>query len=47
MDTSNWVHVYPVNDLIEHKLEGLVCECCPKLDWNDNLVIHNALDGRE
>ena len=26
-----WLHVYPVNDWIEHKLKGIDCMCEPKL----------------
>lgn len=44
---SNWQHIYPVNNWIEHKLEGLNCICEPRIDWEYNLVIHNSADGRE
>lgn len=37
-------HVYPLNDLREHIIEG---ECwCGAYD-DDGVIIHNALDGRE
>ncbi len=45
--TSNWVHVYPINDLKYHDTESLNCECSPEIDWNENIVIHNAWDIRE
>lgn len=46
-----WQHIYPVKDLKPHrtdwpKVEEL-CECMPKIDWDDKLVIHNAYDLRE
>jgi hypothetical protein len=47
--SDNAQHVYPMNDLKPHKLEGLECPCKPRTQWvNDNLiVIHNSFDGRE
>ena len=42
-----WQHVYPVNDWIEHILEGLNCICEPRIDWKYMIVIHNAIDGRK
>jgi len=45
--SNDWQHVYPTDDWIEHKLEGLDCICEPKIDWNNKLVIHNSADGRE
>ena len=44
---SVWKHIYPMNDLREHILEGRSCWCKPTLDEEDLLVIHNSLDGRE
>lgn len=48
------VHVYPVNDLIAHELEGEGCACGPttepvprgdgSMGW---LITHHSLDGRE
>ena len=48
------VHVYPINDLIEHDLESDDCICGPKhvavkrddgsIGW---CVVHHSLDGRE
>lgn len=43
----NWQHVYPVNDLKEHDIESLYCECEPRIDWNNMIVIHNSYDMRE
>jgi hypothetical protein len=47
-------HVYPVDDLLAHDLDGDDCACLPvtepverddgSMGW---LVIHNAWDGRE
>lgn len=42
-------HLYPLDDWIEHKLEGTGCVCEPRLEIEDGemIVIHNAADGRE
>jgi len=49
-------HVYPVNDEKPHELEGTMCPCGPRVEWNDPktgepyaeaLVIHNSFDCRE
>lgn len=42
---SNWQHVFPLNE--EHKLEGFDCDCEPKIDFDNEIVIHNSFDGRE
>lgn len=47
MNTSNWLHVLPINDLKPHKEQGFDCECEPKIDWDNELIIHNSYDGRE
>ena len=48
------VHTYPVNDLIEHELEGDGCACGPRVvqvigedGSSGTQVIHHSLDGRE
>lgn len=50
------VHMYPVNDLREHELEGTMCPCGPQVLWKDPdtgeayaeaPVIHRSWDGRE
>lgn len=41
------IHVYPVNDLKEHELEGVHCSCEPTIDWKLGIVTHNAFDMRE
>lgn len=51
------LHVYPVNDHIEHELVNDDCVCGPDVEWVDPdtdvtypsgpLVIHCSLDGRE
>lgn len=48
------IHVYPVNDLVEHDTSGGDCVCGPvddpvvredgSIGW---VVVHHALDGRE
>ena len=43
-------HVYPPNDVFQHKLDGMPCECLPEFETDDNgnvLIIHNAYDGRD
>lgn len=40
------VHVYPINDLREHKLEE-PCWCEPTYDPDGEIVIHHAADERE
>lgn len=44
---SDWYHVHPNNDLIEHNTDGKECECQPRIDYDNHLVVHNALDNRE
>lgn len=48
------VHIYPVDDLIEHDTEGDDCVCGVQveavftIDGSANwLISHNSLDGRE
>ncbi len=39
-------HVFPVNDLMPHNTDnGAGCWCKPTID--NDVVIHNSLDGRE
>lgn len=48
------VHVYPINDLVDHELDGDDCVCGPtaepagrddgSIGW---VLVHHALDGRE
>lgn len=45
--TGPRAHVIPVNDLREHEAEE-DCWCVPVTDDLDpNLLVHNALDGRD
>ena len=51
---SEAVHTYPLNDAVEHELEGTDCVCGPEvvpveredgsMGWQ---VVHHSLDGRE
>lgn len=53
-DPTAPLHVYPVNDLVGHELEGDECVCGPhsepvkrddgSIGW---MVVHEALDGRD
>lgn len=38
-------HVAPINDIREHITSGEECWCSPS--YNDSVVTHNSLDGRE
>ncbi len=40
-------HVYPVNDLREHKTAKGWCWCRPVFEEGGRLVVHNSKDGRE
>lgn len=44
------VHVYPIDDMKEHKLDGMDCECDPNVIIEQNsdiIIVHNSFDGRE
>ena len=43
------IHVYPINDLQEHILEGLDCPCEPTIEVVGAVLViaHNAWDNRE
>jgi len=43
------IHVYPLNDWIEHKLDGTGCVCDLRVEIENGemIVVHNAADGRE
>lgn len=48
------VHVHPLEDLMQHDLDGLLCVCGPKVTlgeggviWAKPIVTHASLDGRE
>jgi len=43
------LHVYPLNDLMEHETDGKPCPCEPRYveEANGIMVIHNSCDGRE
>jgi len=38
------IHIYPINDLKEHKLDEF-CECDPVFE--DGVWIHSSFSGRE
>jgi len=52
---EGWQHIIPVNDLIEHEnnvvtrqgFKTYPCPCNPRLDYENRLVIHAAMDRRE
>ena len=43
------LHVYPVNDIYPHDLEGTSCACVPNVKVQDGeyLIVHNSWDMRE
>lgn len=48
------VHVYPVDDIIDHDTDGGDCPCGPTTEpvpaddgYIGSLIIHRSLDGRE
>ncbi len=38
-------HVYPIQDLRDHILEGAMCWCKPTVD--EDVIVHNSMDDRE
>lgn len=42
-------HIFPVNDIKEHVLEGTECSCNPTIEvaGASLIIIHNAWDFRE
>ena len=51
MTNPNMIHVYPLDDLKPHKVEGgYDCECMPRIQKQENgalVIVHNAWDRRE
>lgn len=45
MEKTVTTHVYPINDLRHHELDGEKCWCKPQEE--DGVIIHNSMDGRE
>lgn len=56
MRTQNWLihhgsdatHVLPINDLKSH-YTNIKCWCHPEdhVDTDDDVIVHNSMDGRE
>lgn len=44
---ADTVHVYPIDDMYEHAVEGQFCWCQPRYDEDGSIVVHNAFDERE
>lgn len=40
-------HIIPVGDLKPHDTDGSECWCLPEYDEEDDIYVHNSLDGRE
>lgn len=43
---SDFIHVYPLNDLREHT-DSCQCICNPTKIEEEGIILHNACDGRE
>lgn len=43
---SNPPEIIPMNDLRDH-IEGEYCWCKPYIDEQENVIVHNSMDGRE
>lgn len=41
------IHVYPNDDIIDHDVLSHVCRCNPVIDFENDMVIHYAMDGRK
>ena len=49
VDWKDFIHVYPIGDVVLHNLTDNFkggCHCDPKIDFDYKLVIHDAMDGR-
>lgn len=48
-DRAAEVHVHPLDDVIEHDLDGTKCPCGVTVEQTRGvpLVTHHSLDGRE
>lgn len=47
-----FVHVLPLNDLVEHEMNWNLCICSPSVEVmeesdGNSVVTHHSLDGRE
>lgn len=42
-------HVYPIDDVAPHNVQGGPCPCEPRVEVQGQtaLIIHNSFDGRE
>ncbi len=40
-------HVYPINDLRDHDVEGGVGCWCKPLEDEEGIIVHNSMDRRE
>jgi hypothetical protein len=41
------IHVFPNDDIIHHDILSHLCQCNPIIDFEHDIVIHHAMDGRE
>lgn len=45
------IHITPINDLLPHAEEGVVCPCIPTVEEAPTIgclyVVHRSYDGRE
>lgn len=49
MNAPDTTHVYPLNDMREHIVDGGTCWCKPRVEYCGfgRVVVHNSADGRE
>lgn len=47
MRYKRWSHVFPIEDMWDHYLDGRECWCQPDYDEENQVVIHNSMDMRE
>lgn len=47
MRYKRWMHVFPIDDMWDHYLDGRECWCQPDYDEENQAVIHNSMDMRE
>jgi len=40
------IHITPNDDIIQHNTNSDFCQCNPVIDYENDLVIHYAMDAR-
>lgn len=47
MRQKRWSHIYPLEDTVEHYVDGRPCWCQPHYLDDELVVLHNSMDMRE